>query len=289
MCGIGVLYKSSSSTWNEEDVKQLLECIANRGPDARDTTRVKQNMVLLASVLHLRGVKCMMQPFSTKDSHDVLLWNGEVFGGRPVVSRTQSDTRQVFEAISSATADTTSKKNVGMIILKVLDMIEGPWAVMYWHHKTQSLWFGRDRLGRRSLLLRFEREDDVLKSLRISSALPESERNKYIVPADKVRYELVESVWQAIPPIGLFGVCFDGEDNLCGFEHIPRSSSTSSSSSPSSKVSTSLPVRLEQILRDAVRRRVVDVAQSKHVAVLFSGGLDSAVRDVIDIDYHHLL
>ena len=43
-----------------------------------------KNVVLLASVLHLRGVKCMKQPFSMKVS-DILLWNGEVFGGRPVV------------------------------------------------------------------------------------------------------------------------------------------------------------------------------------------------------------
>ena len=245
MCGIGALYESSSSgKWNEDKVREALKCIANRGPDENETTYVRKNMVLLASVLHLRGIKCMKQPFSMKDSRDILLWNGEVFGGRPVVTEKQSDTKRVFEVLSSETAD-SSRKDVGVRILKTLDMIEGPWAAVYWHHKTQSLWFGRDRLGRRSLLLRFEREEEnVLKSLRISSVLPASEHNKYVVPADKDQYKLVDSVWQAIPPTGLFGVCFDEEDNLCGFEHIPRRSSLSSTSSTSS---SPLPVRLERI------------------------------------------
>jgi len=288
MCGIGVLYESTESGLTKSKIEDALRCIANRGPDGGDATVLDNGMALLASVLHLRGLKCTRQPFRVRDCKDVLLWNGEVFGGHPVVSSTQSDTRRVFQVLSSLTR---TDNNIGKNLLKSLDRIEGPWSVVYWHNDSQTLWFGRDRLGRRSLLLRYEKGDDddnVLKSLRISSVLSVHDDEKYVVPTDKDRYKMIPSVWQAIPPIGLFGVRFKNDGSLHGFIHVPRTSSLLPSSSAAVVVTTkkttgetttksSLSSCLEQTLRDAVKRRALDISDSKGVAVLFSGGLDSAV------------
>jgi len=38
-------------------------------------------------------------------------------------------------------------------IQKVLDLIEGPWSIIYFQRSSQTLWFGRDYFGRRSLLI----------------------------------------------------------------------------------------------------------------------------------------
>jgi hypothetical protein len=39
-------------------------------------------------------------------------------------------------------------------MLRVCAGIQGPWAMLFWHAASATLWFGRDRIGRRSLLWR---------------------------------------------------------------------------------------------------------------------------------------
>jgi hypothetical protein len=141
-------------------------------------------MFLVASVLHLRGVDSTFQPVQDGNGN-VLLWNGEIFGGIDVCE-TASDT----SVLSGELSRTTSASEV----ISVMSRIEGPWAFVYWQvllrqriliirflihpkqdifydesfcrlpfydflfnniqAKTRLLYFGRDRLGRRSLLLR---------------------------------------------------------------------------------------------------------------------------------------
>ena len=38
-------------------------------------------------------------------------------------------------------------------ILEIMQSIEGPWAFIYFDDAENKLFFGRDKLGRRSLLL----------------------------------------------------------------------------------------------------------------------------------------
>ncbi|KMZ76541.1 Asparagine synthetase domain-containing protein, partial [Zostera marina] len=40
-----------------------------------------------------------------------------------------------------------------MHIRRILSTIRGPWALIYWHVGSKTLWFGRDAFGRRSLLV----------------------------------------------------------------------------------------------------------------------------------------
>ncbi|THG23032.1 hypothetical protein TEA_027031 [Camellia sinensis var. sinensis] len=35
----------------------------------------------------------------------------------------------------------------------LLSTINGPWALIYWHASSRTIWFGRDAFGRRSLLV----------------------------------------------------------------------------------------------------------------------------------------
>lgn len=46
-------------------------------------------------------------------------------------------------------------------IPELLSSIKGPWALIYWQDESKSLWFGRDALGRRSLLVHWPSQEDA--------------------------------------------------------------------------------------------------------------------------------
>lgn len=100
---------------------------------------------LTASTLCLRGV-ATTQPLV--DSHgNVLLFNGQIFGGDRVhVAEGANDSSALLAALSHANDDDAFSA--------LLSSLQGPWAVIYWQPSRNRLWFGRDPIGRRSLLVR---------------------------------------------------------------------------------------------------------------------------------------
>ncbi|XP_065192445.1 asparagine synthetase domain-containing protein 1-like isoform X2 [Sycon ciliatum] len=100
-------------------------------------------------VLHLRGGGCAtQQPLINHATNDVLLWNGEVFDGVEV-SVGRNDGSVLLELLSKCTDLVCSREDY---IVSVLATIHGPWAFVFWQADEQRLWFGRDCIGRRSLL-----------------------------------------------------------------------------------------------------------------------------------------
>lgn len=98
---------------------------------------------------------------------NVLLWNGEVFGGQlgaqesaaaaaalttPTPGPEENDTDAVLAALGAdeALADPDA---VRRHCRAALSGVAGPWALVYLHRASSTLHFGRDRLGRRSLCL----------------------------------------------------------------------------------------------------------------------------------------
>lgn len=61
---------------------------------------------------------------------------GEIFGGLPVPKGT-CDSKVLLDILTGPEAD----------IADVLSHMQGPWALVYWHHQSQTLWVGRDALG----------------------------------------------------------------------------------------------------------------------------------------------
>lgn len=120
--------------------------LVRRGPDHQAELTVGAGRVSLgASVLHMRGESVGSQPMRDAGGN-VLLWNGEVFGGGVVVEPGTSDTCAVLAALGPGRRP----------VDEVLSSVEGPWAFVFWHEASSTLWYGRDPLGRRSLLLRRE-------------------------------------------------------------------------------------------------------------------------------------
>ena len=95
---------------------------------------------LSAAVLGLRGTAPTPQPLRDEFGN-ILLWNGEIFGG------------EIFDAITAGAATAPLLAALGTTsVPTVMASLVGPWAFAYWSAATRTPWYGRDALGRRSLL-----------------------------------------------------------------------------------------------------------------------------------------
>ena len=160
MCGIGIAL-TSSSVVNSCEMDKMRTCIRNRGPDSYEEYEFMDGSCkTISSVLHMRGEEIHKQPLVSNNG-DVFLWNGEVFGGVHVniicsihnqVPQRSNDTEVVFQSLQSCSD-----------VMSVLSIIQGPWAFIFYRvlvivtrdvqKKDDCLYFGRDRLGRRSLVV----------------------------------------------------------------------------------------------------------------------------------------
>jgi asparagine synthetase B (glutamine-hydrolysing) len=73
-------------------------------------------------------------------SGDILCWNGEIWQGLSVEDD-ENDGLKLLEELTS-----------GIQVWQVMGQIEGPWAMVFYDSSERKLWYGRDCLGRRSLM-----------------------------------------------------------------------------------------------------------------------------------------
>ncbi|XP_015127790.1 asparagine synthetase domain-containing protein 1 [Diachasma alloeum] len=181
MCGIFCLFEH----WTDQELQQgysccecmdLGDCSTNnrrRGPD--DLRPVffggdmngKWNAEFRGWVLWTQGSSMTPQPFREVIGN-VLLWNGDIFSG-PLAQDSISDTEHLYTALESS-GD----------ILHTLGSVEGPFSFIYYDQPSESLYFGRDSIGRHSLLIKIEEEK---RRLIISSVASKSLEKWREVPA----------------------------------------------------------------------------------------------------------
>ena len=170
MCGI---FCSVSPFEALKPDQQSLENLKHRGPDsfrehvivlptisAKIDSPHSLTVTFVCTVLALRGSHVQVQPLIDEGTGSVFCWNGEawklddsvVFG---------NDSVQVFDLLLTASKASKSYEE----ILKVLTSIAGPFAFVYFDATSSNLYYGRDRLGRRSLML----SRDALSTFIISS------------------------------------------------------------------------------------------------------------------------
>ncbi|XP_078084676.1 asparagine synthetase domain-containing protein 1 isoform X2 [Mustelus asterias] len=186
MCGICcILVLAPQNNGSGVLAKDMLERLQRRGPNhsqqlSREVPEMGYNVFFSGHVLHMRG--CLnTQP--TQDARgNLLLWNGEVFGGIEIGPES-NDTQIILQQLSSCQSEES--------ILSVFSSIRGPWAFIYYQPSSHCLWFGRDFFGRRSLLWQFRNEENLCLTLTsVSTSVPECVR----VP------------WQEVPACGLYKI-----------------------------------------------------------------------------------
>lgn len=169
MCGIHVSISTRDFRLPNDELKHLL---CNRGPDQTgqaqveiETGRRNHFFHFTSTVLALRGGLVTAQPFVDRESGSVLCWNGEAWKiGSEILEG--NDGQKVFDALLRASAARDSALDSTREILEVLRSFFGPFAFVFLDNAHKQLFFGRDRLGRRSLL--FSNLDD-LSALQLSS------------------------------------------------------------------------------------------------------------------------
>ncbi|KAL5534291.1 hypothetical protein ACEPAG_753 [Sanghuangporus baumii] len=153
MCGIllAIQRQEELSRDFEPVWKQLEAMNSARGPDAQESVRFAVSsdktfpldVRFFASELRLRGDKPVVQPHV--NSGNVLCWNGEVFEGIKMEA-SENDGIRLFETIKQI-------ENPSLELPAIFESIEGPYAFCYFHKASNRIYFGRDPLGRRSLLI----------------------------------------------------------------------------------------------------------------------------------------
>lgn len=160
MCGI---YASISRREDLPLSEALRNHLVNRGPDhvgsAQETISAEGQadlfLTCVATVLSLRGHGVTQQPLVSDATGAILCWNGEAWTINSG-SISGNDGAAVLGALDAAVGQEAT--------LDVLRAIEGPFAFIYYDKRNGRVYFGRDRLGRRSLLVR-DGDDLVLSSV----------------------------------------------------------------------------------------------------------------------------
>lgn len=166
-------------------------------------------------------------------------------------------------------------RELGAGVVPALSRVRGPWALAYFDAPRCTLWFGRDVLGRRSLLVRHPTA--AHPCLLLASAVP-------------CEAPLIGD-WLELPP-GIYSLALGmpaaevqrhdwADSELAALQQYHRLVLPNTASSTASSADHAAPVLAA--LDAAVARRVVNAKRpgappgAASVVVLFSGGLDSAL------------
>ena len=179
MCGIYVAVSRHGFCPVNAHLKSLLQ---QRGPDSflehflevpiGNVPGSKVYISIASSVLALRGDVVVPQPILSSGAESFLCWNGEAWKFKEK-EITGNDASAVFQLLTLGGSDSHNQ------VIKGVEAIVGPFAMSFFNSRNQNLYFGRDYLGRRSLLTAKSQAGDVIISsvpdLSVSDAWEEVE------------------------------------------------------------------------------------------------------------------
>lgn len=239
MCGIQVIIQSSPFLTDSS-----LNGINKRGPDHLETINLNcydRFLQISSSVLGMRGSIIQKQPI--QQDNFIFCWNGEIYDGI-LLDQTESDTKQLFDLILKQPER----------LDQILQSIKGEFAFVLLDIQTGSLYYGRDCLGRRSLLISSCNDSLILSS----------------VPIDTP-----ELVWKEVECGGYFKINLETmQTESFAWNWQFKLNTSEEEVSPESFVNE----LIEQFER-SIRRRLIPLPPSGdyRVAILFSGGLDCSL------------
>ena len=158
-----------------EHLDQCLELLTHRGPDSQTVldpmlTGIGHVLGACSTVLWLQGDQIQLQPVIDSQGN-ILLWNGDIFN-------VENQDRNLSESDTTFLSRLLSQCSSAEDITGLMSIIHGPWALVYYQKRTQTVWFGRDFFGRQSLLI--SRTDE---SLTLCSCIKNKMSNFQELPA----------------------------------------------------------------------------------------------------------
>ncbi|XP_014292257.1 asparagine synthetase domain-containing protein 1 [Halyomorpha halys] len=311
MCGIfcNISRDNIQTTCNHELLK-------NRGPDAFNVTEISLDgdwkASFAGSTLWTQGLNIKSQPLAHSNG-SILLWNGDKYSD---LHASSNCTRSINENDSEDVLYHLVNGNISYF-----EQITGPYAFIFYNSKKNELWFGRDVLGRHSLLWLISQKSIILssvaehKSLNVLTEVPSCGLFKILLTTCDISIELFP--WSHMIPKeitsdvsfsvkdllyhNILGRCTDyhwtimkpsdDEPTLLNFDEGPEVVFPHFLEIPYYLITVN---KLKDLLFKSVQRRVItkpDFCKNcllknvdcKHakIGILFSGGLDSAILALI--------
>src|ERR1700742_395947 len=279
MCGIaGVLISAGAARERlERDAAAMADCMAHRGPDDHGLWSDPEAGIALThrrlSIVDLSPAG--HQPMTSADGRYVITYNGEVYNfqdlrpeleARGIKFRGHSDTEVMLEAFAAHGVVPTVKRLIGMFTIGV------------WDRRERTLTLVRDRLGIKPVywakfggMFLFGSELKALRAYpgwtpRIDRGAVASFMRHNYIPAPRSIYEGVHK----LEPGCILTLPWGGEPIIERFWDA-RAVARAGLSDPLRLGDSDLIDQLEDLLKDAVRRRMVaDVP----VGGFLSGGVD---------------
>ncbi|SPO27636.1 uncharacterized protein UTRI_04328_B [Ustilago trichophora] len=310
MCGIGVLVAPTCEESDAQDVvhrswPSVLHNIQQRGPDSFNTVQHHfqpsndarpWTLSLTSSVLSLRGAGITIQPLSSSDGRLLLAWNGQIFdwhaSSHPVGSsskvRLESGENDGLILLDRIQSLLKNEEEIGGgangsiscqdALNAALSEIEGPYAYVLLDRIESKLYFGRDPLGRRSLLLHRAPQSSSISITSVASQdLAGSGDDEILTELSCSTMHSIDLVSSPllVQPIPRLTSRFTSPLLLRELRP-PTTADTDPADAPTS---AQVHQGFLSVLSESVRRRVTNIdtdqpATEAHVAILFSGGLD---------------
>ncbi|KAF2709109.1 asparagine synthetase domain-containing protein 1 [Pleomassaria siparia CBS 279.74] len=295
MCGIFFSISRHKYVVPDAGTKQALQ---NRGPDSSGGYRIlipaehdrEQGPSLqlfataFSTVLSLRGTAVVKQPLQNDDTGSMLCWNGEAWSiqghSDPVVG---NDSQLVFDLLLQQTSSSLVLDRCSSVqrTAAILSAIRGPYAFVFYDAINQYLYYGRDCLGRRSLLRKFSLEHDLILSSVCDNATGDQWEE---VEADGINVIDLKRT-SSEEPLTFTHIPHRRRNEVKPNElsfHLPFPAMNTTVESPSHPEAQHVQ-KLGEALRRSLEARTQHVRESVNVdteakvAILFSGGLDCTV------------
>ena len=162
MCGIAGIIKFNGSSISTNEIDELTDSLAHRGPDGRGTWFNQNKNIALGhrrlSILDLSDAG--HQPMISKDGFLTLVLNGEIFNFIEIKNELK-DKGHTFISHTDTEVVLTAYKQWG---LKMLDKFNGMWAMAIYNSKTHCLTLSRDRFGVKPLYYFYDENELVFAS-----------------------------------------------------------------------------------------------------------------------------
>ncbi|KIW46838.1 uncharacterized protein PV06_02470 [Exophiala oligosperma] len=154
MCGI---FFSVAKNRHILPDQEAVDALHARGPDSYKVLKStyhgdsdeKLHLTFISSVLALRGANIQQQPLHDPLSRSVFCWNGEAWKSDGVAIE-GNDSAYIWHLLQISLPHSPERQHR---ITQVLSQIAGPFAFVFYDAPTATVYYGRDRLGRRSLLI----------------------------------------------------------------------------------------------------------------------------------------
>ena len=147
MCGIGGVIMNNNKSPNFKDLKLMSESMSYRGPDDVGILR-KNNFGLIQTRLSIRDLsKCGKCPMVSHDKRFYLVFNGEIYNWRIL----KSDLRKLGYKFHSECDSEVVLNGYHAWNEKLLDKIEGMYAIAIWDNVEKVLFLSVDRTGEKPI------------------------------------------------------------------------------------------------------------------------------------------